>query len=175
MNASFVVGGMQYVFERGFYGLCELPILFSRIMTIHFAGMIAKKRAKTNIDDVILQAKTKREMWKNLDSYFKCLRSSGLKAALSKTKLFLINNVSDKWIEPIGKKVQDSKNRKNPDNKRDVMRILVCLGFYSTFIKIYMKIWNLSTNCWYMTFHSNGQKCTRTYFKTKKGPVKKLF
>ena len=57
-------------------------------MTIHFAEMIAKKEAITYIDDVILQAKTKAEMWKNLESHFKCLRSSGLKAAPNKTKLF---------------------------------------------------------------------------------------
>ena len=85
----FVVGGKQYMFERGFYGLCGLPNFFSRIMTIHFAEMIAKKQAITYIDDVILQAKTKTEMWKKLESYFKCLRSSGLKVAPNKTKLFL--------------------------------------------------------------------------------------
>ena len=59
---SFVVGGKQYMFERGFYGLCGLPKFFSQIMTIHFAEMIAKKQAITYIDDVILQAKTKAEM-----------------------------------------------------------------------------------------------------------------
>ena len=68
---SFVVVEKQYMFERGFYGLCGLPNLFSRIMTIHFSEMIAKKQAITYIDDVILQAKTKLEMWKNLESYFK--------------------------------------------------------------------------------------------------------
>ena len=85
---SFVVGGKQYKFERGFYGLCGLPNFFLRIMTIHFSEMIAKKQAITYIDDVILQAKTKAEMWKNLESYFKCLGSSGLKAAPNKTKIF---------------------------------------------------------------------------------------
>ena len=138
---SFVVSGKQYMFERGFYGLCCLPNFFSRIMTIHFAEMIAKKQAITYIDDVILQAKTKSEMWKNLESYFKCLRSSGLKAAPNKTKLFLRkvqflgHIVSDKGIQPFAKKVQDLKDLKSPENKRDVMRVLGSLGFYSTFIK----------------------------------------
>ena len=58
------------MFERGFYGLCGLPSFFSRILTIHFAEMIAKKQAITYNDDVILQAKTKTEMWNNLESYF---------------------------------------------------------------------------------------------------------
>ena len=61
------------MFKRGFYGLCGLPKLFNRIMTIHFAEMAAKKQPITYIDDVILQAKTKAEMWKNLKSYFKYL------------------------------------------------------------------------------------------------------
>ena len=68
---SFVVGGKQYMFERGFYGLCGLPNFFSRIMTIHFAEMIAKKQAITYIDDVILQAKTKAEMWKKFRILFR--------------------------------------------------------------------------------------------------------
>ena len=107
---------------------------------IHFAEMIARKRAITYIDDVILQAKTKAEMWKNSASYFKCLRSSGLKAARNKTKLFLGkvqflgHIVSDKGIQPVAKKVQDLKDLKSPEN-RDVMRVLGSLGFYSTFIK----------------------------------------
>ena len=137
---SFVVGGKQYMFERGFYGLCGLPNFFSRIMTIHFAEMIAKKQAITYIDDVILQAKTKAEMWKNLESYFKCLRSSGLKAAPNKTKLSEKSSIP--WTHCFRqrnstscKKVQDLKDLKSPGNKRDVMRISGSLGFYSTFIK----------------------------------------
>ena len=71
---SFVVGGKQYIIERGFYGPWGLPNFCSRIMTIHFAEMTATKEAITYIDDVILQAKTKAEMWENLESFFKCLR-----------------------------------------------------------------------------------------------------
>ena len=127
--------------ERRFYGLCGLPNFFSRIMTIHFVELIAKMQAITYIDDVILQAKTKSEMWKNLESYFNCLKSSGLKAAPNKTKLFLRkvqflgHIVSDKGIQPFAKKFQDLKDLKSPENKRDIMRILGNLGFYSTFIK----------------------------------------
>ena len=138
---SFVVGGKQYMFKRGFYVLCGLLNFFSRIMTIHFAEMIAKKRAITYIDDVIRRAKTKAEKWKNLNSYFKCLRSSGLKAAPNITNFFLRkiqflgHIVSDKGIQPVAKKVLDLKDLKSPENKRDVMRVLGSLGFYSTFRK----------------------------------------
>ena len=72
-STSFVVGGKQYMFERGFHGLCGLSNFFSRIMTIHFAEMIAKNHAITYIDDVILQAKTKAEMWKKFRIFFQML------------------------------------------------------------------------------------------------------
>ena len=109
--------------ERGFYGLCGLLKFSSRIMTIQLAEMIAKEQAVTYIDDVILQAKTKAEMWKNLESLFQCLRSSGLKAAPNKTKLFLRkvqflgHIVSDKGIQPVAKKVQDLENLKSTEAK----------------------------------------------------------
>ena len=93
---SFVVSGKQYMFERGFYGLCGLPNSLSGIMSIHFAEVIVKNQAITYIDDVILQAKTKAEMWKNLKSYFKCLRSSGLKAGPNKTKLLSLRKEIEK-------------------------------------------------------------------------------
>ena len=136
---GFAVGGKQYMFQRGFYGLCGLPNFFTRIITIHFAKMIAKKQAIIYLD-VILQAKTKNNIWKNLESCFQCLRSSGLRAAANKTKLlrksqFLGLIASDKRIQPVAKKVQDLKNLKSPENKRVVMRVLGSIGFHSTFIK----------------------------------------
>ena len=33
---SFVIGGLQWKFIRGFYGLCGLPNFFSRIMMLSF-------------------------------------------------------------------------------------------------------------------------------------------
>ena len=39
---SFIIGGRQYNFTRGFYGLCGLPNFFSRLMTNHFDPLIKK-------------------------------------------------------------------------------------------------------------------------------------
>ena len=52
---SFIIGGRQYTFTRGFYGLCGLPNFFSRLMTIQFDPLIRKKQAITYIDDTIMQ------------------------------------------------------------------------------------------------------------------------
>ena len=40
---SFIIGGRQYTFTRGFYGPCGLPNFFSRLMTIQFDPLIRKK------------------------------------------------------------------------------------------------------------------------------------
>ena len=46
---SFIIGGKQYTYTRGFYGLCGLPNFFSRLMTIHFDPLIRKKQAITTL------------------------------------------------------------------------------------------------------------------------------
>ena len=56
---SFVIGGRQYIYTRGFYGLCGLPKFFSRLMTIHLEQLIKKKQAITYIDDAIMQSQKK--------------------------------------------------------------------------------------------------------------------
>ena len=58
-------------------------------MTIHFAPLIRKKQAITYIDDTIMQAQDKIEMFEIIDKYHELLRISGLKAQPEKTKFFL--------------------------------------------------------------------------------------
>ena len=41
---SFIIGGKQYTYTRGFYGLCGRPNFFSRLMTIHFDPLIKKSK-----------------------------------------------------------------------------------------------------------------------------------
>ena len=138
---SFIIGGKQYTYTRGFYGLCGLPNFFSRLMTIHFEPLIRKKQAITYIDDTIMQSQTKPEMFSVIREYHELLRKAGLKAAPDKTFFFLRkvkflgHVISPEGIQPIAKRVKDLKNLKSPECKRDVMRVLGCLGFYSCYIK----------------------------------------
>ena len=124
---GFIIGGKQYTYIRGFYGLCGLPNFFSRLMTIHFDPLIKKKQAITYIDDTIMQSQNKNEMFTVIKEYHTLLRKAGLKAAPDKTFFFL--------IQPIAKRVKDLKNLKSSESKRDVMKVLGCLGFYSCYIK----------------------------------------
>ena len=86
---SFIIGGRQYTFTRGFYGLCGLPNFFSRLMTIHFDPLIRKKQAITYIDETIMQSQTRGEMFTIINEYHTLLRKAGLKADPDKTFFFL--------------------------------------------------------------------------------------
>ena len=138
---SFIIGGKQYTYTRGFCGLCGLPNFFSQLMTKHFDPLIRKKQAVTYIDDAIMQSQNKNEMFTVINEYHTLLRKAGLKAAPDKTFFFLKkvkflgHVIYPDGIQPIAKRVKDLKNLKSPENKRDVMKVLGCLGFYSCYIK----------------------------------------
>ena len=110
-------------------------------MTIHFEPLIKKKQAITYIDDTIMHSQNKGEMFSINHEYHNLLRKAGLKAAPEKTFFFLkkVNFlghvISSEGIQPIAKRVKDLKNPNSPESKRDVMRVLGCLGFYSCYIK----------------------------------------
>ena len=110
-------------------------------MTIHFMLLIKKKQAITYIDDTIMQPQNKAEMFSIIHEYHTLLRKVGLKAAPEKTLFFLKkvkflgHVISSEGIQPIAKWVEDLKNLKSPECKRDVMKMLGCLGFYSCYIK----------------------------------------
>ena len=87
--ASFIIGGRQYTFTGGFYGLCGLPSFFSRPMTIHFEPLIRKKQAITYIDDTITYSQNKGQMFSSIHEYHNLLRKAGLKAAPERTFFFL--------------------------------------------------------------------------------------
>ena len=138
---SFIIGGKHYTYRRGFYGLCALPNFFSRLMTIHFDPLIKRKQAITYIDDTIMQSQNTNELFTVINEYHTLLRRAGLKAAPDKTFFFLKkvkflgHVISPDGIQPIAKRVKDLKNLKSPESKRDVMKILGCLEFYSCYIK----------------------------------------
>ena len=137
---SFVVGGKKYTYQVGFYGLCGLPQWFSRMMAINFEPLIKKKKAITYFDDSLLQSHTKAEMFTIIHEYHQLLRKGGLEAAPDKTDFFLrkvkfLGHVfSEQGIQPVAKRVEDLQNLKSPEGKRDEMKVLGCVGFYSCYI-----------------------------------------
>ena len=134
---SFIIGGRQYTFTRGLYGLCGLPNFFSLLMTIQFDPVIRKKQAITYIDDTIMQLQNRSEMFTIINEYHTPLRKAGLEAAPDKTFFFLkkvkfLGHVnSPDGMQPIAKRVDALRNLKSSQSKRDVMKVLGYLGFYS--------------------------------------------
>ena len=86
---SFIIGGRQYTFTRGFYGLCGLSNFLIRLMTIHFEPLIRKKQAITCIDDTIMQSQDKNKMFLIIHEYHDLFRKAGLEAAPENTIFFL--------------------------------------------------------------------------------------
>ena len=138
---SFIIGGRQYTFARGFNGLYGLQNFFSRLMRIHFDPLIRKKKAITYIDDTPMQSQTRGEIFTIINEYGTLLRKAGLKTAPDKTFFFLkkvkiLRHVfSSDGIQHKAKRVDALRNLKSPRSKRDVMKALGCLGFYSCYIK----------------------------------------
>ena len=135
---SFIIGGRQHTYTRGFYGLCGLPYFVSRLVTIHFDPLIKRKQAITYMDDSIMQSQNKKKMFTINNEYHTPLRKAGLKTAPDKTFFFFkkLKFLSPDGIHPIAKGVKDLKNLKSTECKRDVMKVLGCLGFYSCYIRI---------------------------------------
>ena len=110
-------------------------------MTILFELLTKKKQAITYIDDAIMQSKNKGEMFSIIHEYHNLLGKAGWKAAPEKTFFFLRKEkflghvISSEGIQPIAKRFKDLKNLNSPECKRDVMKVLGCLGFYSCYIK----------------------------------------
>jgi hypothetical protein len=153
---SFVIGDHQWMFLKGFYGLCGLPNYFSRIMVIIFAPMIKAKEAMTYIDDLLIQAFEKEHMFNLIKKVHTLLRKANLKAAPDKTFFFLRNvkflghMISERGISPVNKRVTDLKALKSPENKLDIMKVLGCLNFYSRYVRnmgvIAKPLYDLSKN-----------------------------
>ena len=109
-------------------------------MITHFEPLIKRKQAITYMDDTIIQSQNKGEMFSFIHEYHNLLRKAGSKAVPEKTFFlekvkFLGHVISSEGIQPIVKRVKDLKNPKSPECKRDVMKVLGCLGFYSCDIK----------------------------------------
>ena len=110
-------------------------------MTIHLDPLIRKKQAITYIDDTIMQSQTRGEMFTIINEYHTLLRKAGLKAAPDKTFFFLktVNFlghvISPDGTQPRAKRVDALRILKSPQSKRDVMKVLGCLGFYCCYIK----------------------------------------
>ena len=81
---SLAVGGKQYTYTRELYDLRGSPNFSSRLITIHSEPPKREKKAKTYIDDTIVQPKNKGGKFLIIHEYHDLLRKGGLQAAPEK-------------------------------------------------------------------------------------------
>ena len=91
---NFFTGGGQYTYIRDFYGLCELPKFFSRLMTIQFDPLINRKQAIIYNDNTTMQLHNKNELFTFNNENHTLLRKANLKAARDITFFFPGKNAS---------------------------------------------------------------------------------
>ena len=119
---SFIIGGRQYTFDRGFNGLCGLSNFLSCLLTIHFDRLIRKKQAITYIDNTIMQSQNRGEMFTIISENHTLLRKPGLKVLPDKTFFFpkkvkfMGHFVSPDRIQPIAKREDALRNLKSPQS-----------------------------------------------------------
>ena len=108
-------------------------------MRYAFGPLIKKKQAITYIDDTLLQAQDKQEVFTVIREYHALLRKANLKAAPDKTTFFLrkvkfLGHVISKGtLSPITSRNADIQNLKTPESKTDVLSVLGAMGFYATY------------------------------------------
>ena len=89
---SFIVGGRQYTYQVGFYGLKPLPNFFTKLMRYAFGPFIKTKKAITYIDDTLLQRKKENETFETIRKYHSLLCEANLETATDKKKISLLKS-----------------------------------------------------------------------------------
>ena len=137
---SFIVRGRQYTYQVGFYVLKPLPRFFSKVMRYAFGPLMKIKQAITYLDDTLLQAKDKREMFTIVGEYHSLLQKANHKAAPDETMDFLRKVrflglvISKDKLSPIASRIDNIRNLKTPESKTEILRVLGMMGFYHTYI-----------------------------------------
>ena len=138
---GFSSGDNLYTFIRGFYGLRGLPNFFTKQMSTFFRSLINKRSVLVYIDNILLLADEKQEMFELIKDFHKIATKENLKLApeksfymLPKVKL-LGHEIENTTIKPIPSKIEAIKRILSLKDKKDVMQFLGSVNFYSNFIE----------------------------------------
>ena len=138
-RSAFCTRRGLFQFRRMPFGLCGAPATFCRVMSLvlgDYIGIICL----CYLDDVIVYAKTQRELLDRLDLIFTRLSEHGLKIKPSKCVLFrteiqfLGHLVTASGVQPLPDKVQAIKDWPTPRCLRDVRAFYGLIGYYRRFV-----------------------------------------
>ena len=134
---GFSSGDTLYAFIRGFYGLKGLPKFFTKQMSTFFRSLIDKRSAIVYIDDLLLLADGKQEMFELIKELHKIATKENLKLAPEKSLYMLLKvkflgqELGNNTIKPLPSKIETMKRIPSPKEKKDVMQFLGSVIFYS--------------------------------------------
>ena len=104
--------------------------------------LIDKRSALVYIDDILLLADEKQEMFEFIKELHKIATKENLKFApkksfymLLKVNKFLGHEIGNNTIKPIPSKIEAIKRIPSPKEKKDVMQFSGSVNFYSKFIE----------------------------------------
>ena len=146
---GFSSGDKLYTFIRGFYGLKGLPNFFKKQMSTFFRSLIDKRSALEYIDDILLLADEKQEMFDFIKELHKKATKKNLKLAPEKSFYMLLkvkflgHEIGNNTIKPIPSKIEAIKKLPSPKDKKDVMQFLGSVNFYFIFIIPYIYLYTL--------------------------------
>ena len=138
---GFSSGDKLYAFIRGFYGLKGLPNFFTKQMSTFFRSLIDKRSALVYIDDILLLANEKQEMFELIKELHTIASRENLKLAPEKSFYMLLkvkflgHEIGNNTIKSIPSKIEAIKRIPSPKEKKDVMQFLGSVNFYSKFIE----------------------------------------
>ena len=138
---GFLSADKSYTFIRGFYGLKGLPNFFKKQMSTFFRPLIDKRSALVYIDDILLLADEKQEMFEFIKELHKIATKANLKLAPDNSSYmlpivkFLGRDIGNNTIKPIPSKIKAIKRISSPKEKKDVMQFLGSVNFYSNFFE----------------------------------------
>ena len=108
---GFSSGDKLYAFIRGFYGLKGLPNFFTKQMSTFFRSLIDKRSALVYIDDTLLLANEKQEMFELIKELHTLASRENLKLAPEKSFYMLLK------VKFLGTTVNTQLNQFHPKLK----------------------------------------------------------
>ena len=138
---GFSSGDKLYAFIRGVYGLKGLPNFFTKQMSTFFRPLIDKRSVLVYIDDFLLLANGKQEMFELIKELHKIASRENLKLAAEKSFYMLLkvkflgHEIGNNTIKPIPSKIDAIERIPSPKEKKDVMQFRGSVNFYSKFIE----------------------------------------
>ena len=137
---GFSFGDKLYTLIRRYYGLKGLPNVFTKQMSTFFRSLIDKSSALVYIDDILLLADEKQEMFELIKELHKIATKEHLKLAPEKAfymlfKVILLGHeIGNNTIKPIPSKFEAIQRIPSPKEK-NVMQFFCSVNFYSKFVE----------------------------------------